>query len=444
MADGSGIEGLQTASLGGGSETGLAVRQEPPLRGRLGGSDLGVTNLRDVLEFAEMMSQADFMIPDHLQGNKGACAGVVMQALRWKMDPFAVAQQTYITASKEKIDGRETGRVIKRLAYMSAVIAAVVNTRAPIEGNIDYRHEGTGNQRKCVAFVVTKTGEMKEAETPELGKIPDFNKRSPLWKSNPDQQLAYLAAKLLARRHFPEILMGVATEDDDVSEPIDVTPRETVRRDTSIAPVERRPVAQVSAQETPSGVVLQANANVEIDDKERQDTQAGPAASEEGQAAVEAVQADVATAGASEADGAQTIERGVREPVRVARIDKGVEVRIRRLCGQARSTKNFAGCRDTAKESFEGRALDVALRALQLEETRSGIHPNRFNKLMGLIEAAKTSEKPADAFEALKARSKQLAGDGTITETERDIYLLDIWFGEVDVYLAAMETRQAA
>ena len=46
-------------------------------------------------------------------------------------------------------------------------------------------------------------GQWVDYESPEIGKIP--TKNSPLWKSDPAQQLFYFAARSLARRHFPDV-----------------------------------------------------------------------------------------------------------------------------------------------------------------------------------------------------------------------------------------------
>lgn len=58
-------------------------------------------------------------------------------------------------------------------------------------------------------------------ETPPIGSITVKN--SPLWKSDPRQQLGYFAARSWARRHCPEVILGVY-DRDEVQEIRDVTP----------------------------------------------------------------------------------------------------------------------------------------------------------------------------------------------------------------------------
>ena len=53
-------------------------------------------------------------------------------------------------------------------------------------------------------------------------------RNSPLWKTNPKQQLAYLAVKYWARLHTPEVILGVYTPDEleqEKSSPKDITPK---------------------------------------------------------------------------------------------------------------------------------------------------------------------------------------------------------------------------
>ena len=39
-------------------------------------------------ELSAVMSNGKVMVPDHLRGKPADCLAVIMQAARWKMDPF--------------------------------------------------------------------------------------------------------------------------------------------------------------------------------------------------------------------------------------------------------------------------------------------------------------------------------------------------------------------
>ena len=171
------------------------------------GGSLAPKNLGDVVAFAQVMARADLALPKHLRGNDGACMAVTMQAMRWEMDPFAVANKSY--------------SVNDRLAFEAQLVAAVVHTRAPIKGRPNYIYSGEGTTRRCQVICVMSDGEEREYTSPQFGQIT--TKNSPLWKSDPDQQLGYVAIRSWARRHAPEVILGVYTPDE-VATIRDVTP----------------------------------------------------------------------------------------------------------------------------------------------------------------------------------------------------------------------------
>lgn len=161
------------------------------------GSKIAPQNLGDVVKFAEVMCRADIALPQHLRGNAGACMAVAMQALEWQMSPFAVASKSYAVGG--------------RIAYEAQLIAAVVNTRSGIKGRLRYRYEGEGASLTCTVTGVLD-GEECVYTSPAMGSIT--TKNSPLWKSDPQQQLGYFAARSWARRHCPEVILGVYDRDE--------------------------------------------------------------------------------------------------------------------------------------------------------------------------------------------------------------------------------------
>ncbi|MBB5704335.1 hypothetical protein FHS76_004252 [Ochrobactrum daejeonense] len=180
------------------------------------GSSIAPQNLGEVVRFAEVMSKADIALPKHLRNNAGACMAVAMQALEWQMSPFAVASKSY------SVNGT--------IAYEAQLIAAVVNTRSGIKGRLKYAYNGTGNDMTCTVSGVLD-GETYEYTSPSIGSIT--TKNSPLWKSDPQQQLGYFAARSWARRYVPEVLLGVydreeAQEFQGADNAKNITPVQTV------------------------------------------------------------------------------------------------------------------------------------------------------------------------------------------------------------------------
>lgn len=161
------------------------------------GTKIAPQNLGEVVKFAEVMARADIALPKHLRGNAGACMAVALQALEWQMSPFAVASKSYSVGGA--------------IAYEAQLIAAVVNTRSGIKGRLRYQFDGEGPSLTCTVTGVLD-GEECTYTSPPMGSIT--TKNSPLWKSDPQQQLGYFAARSWARRHCPEVILGVYDRDE--------------------------------------------------------------------------------------------------------------------------------------------------------------------------------------------------------------------------------------
>lgn len=157
------------------------------------------SNMSEVLEFAKLMSVAKNAVPQHLRGEPGTCLAVCIQALEWRMSPFAVANKSY------EVNGR--------VAYESQLIHAVVEARAPLKQRLRKKYSGEGNERRCTVIGHFKNeAEPVEYESPEIGKITPKN--SPLWKTDPDQQLWYYSVRAFARGYCPDVLLGIYAEDE--------------------------------------------------------------------------------------------------------------------------------------------------------------------------------------------------------------------------------------
>jgi len=191
--------------------------------------------------FAMSMAQSQSMIPKHMQGNVGDCMAVTMQALQWGMNPFAVAQKTFVISGV--------------MGYEAQLINAVITTNAPITGRLEFDWFGPwenilGQHENVEAKNGKKTkisGKWAEADEAGLGikvwaTIVGESKprvltlllaqasprNSPLWGTDPKQQIAYLAIKRWARLYCPDVIMGVYSPDelrDRSVSPRDVTPR---------------------------------------------------------------------------------------------------------------------------------------------------------------------------------------------------------------------------
>lgn len=179
------------------ARTDLTIAGATEVSSAIGG--LAFKDMGQVMEFSKLMAVAGQAVPKHLRGAPGACLRIVTEALNWRMDPFAVANKSYM--------------VNDRIAYEAQLIHAVIEQRAPIKGRIKGRFDGEGAKRVCILTATSEEdGSIIEYKSPEIGTIT--TKNSPLWKSDPDQQLWYYSARAMCRRHFPDVLLGVYEKDE--------------------------------------------------------------------------------------------------------------------------------------------------------------------------------------------------------------------------------------
>lgn len=190
----------------------------------------------ELREYGQMMSTGDLALPEHFRNNPGLCIAIIKKAMKWEMDEWEVANQTYA--------------VNNRLAYQAQLLAAVVKKWAPIKEKVIVpTYTGEGETRQC-SFTLhhVETGELIEYTSPKIGKDlgkpaddgsktksppVDYDgiwpKNSPLWRHEPDQQLYYYSIRAMARRHFPDILMGAYDREEVLAmkEMKDITPIRT-------------------------------------------------------------------------------------------------------------------------------------------------------------------------------------------------------------------------
>lgn len=199
-----------------------------------------------VMRLADLMASGRATIPAHLQKNPADCAAVVMQAMQWNMNPYAVAQKTHL--------------VNNVLGYEAQLVNAVITSLAPTQDRLHF--DWFGDWEKIV-------GKFKEVESktkkdddghPKKYRVPAWDisaeqglgvrvwatmkgeteprvltllmtqartRNSPLWADDPKQQIAYLAIKRWSRLYCPDVILGVYTPDE-LEEPrpeIDITPK---------------------------------------------------------------------------------------------------------------------------------------------------------------------------------------------------------------------------
>lgn len=170
------------------------------------------TAMNAMMHFAEVMSSGVSTVPKHLQGKPSDCLAIVMQAARWGMDPFAVGQKTHL------VNGA--------LGYEAQLVNAVLMSSGAIRGRFHYEYRGDGNKLSCRAGAIP-SGESEIAWTEWLCIDQITTKNSPLWKTNPKQQMAYLQVKNWGRLYAPGAIMGIYSVEELYerdAEPRDINP----------------------------------------------------------------------------------------------------------------------------------------------------------------------------------------------------------------------------
>jgi len=160
---------------------------------------LNVPLLAQIDSMAKRMANAKATVPKHLIGAEGDCWAIIMQAIQWRMNPFVVAQKTHL------VNGT--------LGYEAQLVNAVVCNSGLIKDRFHYEYKGEGNALECRVGAIPK-GETEIVWNEWLSFASVTTKNSPLWKTNPKQQLGYLQLKNWARQYTPGPILGVYTPDE--------------------------------------------------------------------------------------------------------------------------------------------------------------------------------------------------------------------------------------
>lgn len=211
----------------------VTMEQQTPNTISATNSIFNVQALGQLTAFANLMADATIAVPDHLVGKPADCMAIVMQAMQWGMNPYAVAQKTFFVNGK--------------LGYEAQLISAILSSSGAIRGRFHYEYGG--NWENCIRSkdaTVKKMGSKGAYEKTE--RVRDWSdededglyiragaiirgeseitwgeplylasvaiRNSPLWVTKPKQQILYLATKDWAKVYCPAAVMGFQDADD--------------------------------------------------------------------------------------------------------------------------------------------------------------------------------------------------------------------------------------
>ena len=170
------------------------------------------SGLQKLQAFAEVMAQGKATVPAHLAGKPADCLAIALQAAQWGMNPYAVAQKTHL------VNGT--------LGYEAQLVNAVITSSTAVQGRFKYEYGGDWDKFKPGATnasnergLFVRVGAVLRGEAEITWGEPLYmefvtTRNSPLWKTAPKQQLAYLAVKYWARLYCPDVILGVYTPDE--------------------------------------------------------------------------------------------------------------------------------------------------------------------------------------------------------------------------------------
>ncbi len=212
----------------------ITTEQQAPNTISASNAVFNVQALQQLTAFANLMADSRVAIPEHLAGKPADCMAIVMQAMQWGMNPYAVAQKTHLVGGT--------------LGYEAQLVNAVISSSSAIQGRFHYEYDGDWSRcTKSKEITVKKpakgggsyekqervrgwTDEDEEGLSIRVGAVlrgeaeitwgePVYLssiviRNSPLWVSNPKQQIAYLALKYWSRLYTPDVVLGVYTPDE--------------------------------------------------------------------------------------------------------------------------------------------------------------------------------------------------------------------------------------
>lgn len=153
-------------------------------------------DMNGAMQLAGMMAKGK-LVPQHLRDSPGDCLMVIEQAMRWNMSPFAVAQCTSVIQGKLMFEGK--------------LVSAALHTSGIMEARLREEFSGEG-QSRAVVLRGTLRGETQAREIKVT--LAEAKTSNGMWMKQPDQQLIYFATRAWARRHAPEVMLGVYAPEE--------------------------------------------------------------------------------------------------------------------------------------------------------------------------------------------------------------------------------------
>ena len=182
------------------------------------------------------------LVPSHYKGKPENCMLTCQMAMRLNLEPLMLMQNTYIVHGRPGMEGK--------------LVIALVNTRGPFTGPIEWEFDDEENPKRCTAFAIHKiTGNVCKATiTWKMVEAEGWSKKEgSKWLTIPAQMFRYRSAVFLARAYCPEVTFGFPTVEElrDIDEPERKRPISSLEEKLS-KPVESKVVEDTTKVEPKS------------------------------------------------------------------------------------------------------------------------------------------------------------------------------------------------
>jgi len=143
------------------------------------------------------------------------------------MSPFAVAACTSVISGRLNFEGK--------------LVAAALNGSGIMSSRLEYEYSGSGPDLK-VTVRGTIRGETKPREITLW--LKEAKTTNGMWVKQPEQQLCYAGTRVWARRHAPEVMLGVYSPEEFDAQ----TARDTFRGTTLDAEAQPTPAPEPAVE----------------------------------------------------------------------------------------------------------------------------------------------------------------------------------------------------
>jgi len=224
---------------------------------------LDTESMNSMMSMAGIMASGIATVPKHFQKNQADCLAMVMQAAQWGLNPFLVAQKTFLVGGKLGYEAQ----LIHAVATSCKVFEeepefTFIGSWEKILGRVTERKSDQGgkyyvkgwNDEDEAGLGVICSAVMRGGRTREITTMMSqcFPRLSTQWATDPQQQITYVVIKKLIRRYAPGVILGVYTDDELQSAPMerDITPEST--QEVVEALIESEPDTTPQATEKPT------------------------------------------------------------------------------------------------------------------------------------------------------------------------------------------------